>query len=334
MSHNLEFNEVKGTVSFATARELPWHKLGQVVDGAMTTKEAIELANLDYVVEKTPLYMNLDKKNIEVPKKFATYRTDTNVPLGVVGEKYEILQNTDAFAFFDPILDKDEAFIETAGVLNEGARIFITAKLPAHITVLGQDDLIDQYILITTSHDGNTGTTVMFTPVRVVCQNTLNFALKNYKNKVSIKHTSNQLERLKQANKIMGLQNSYSKEMEKLFEKMANTKATDEILERIIVHGLADNASNIKRYYDKDARQSTRFRNNVETAINYALTHPTQLKTSCKGTVFGALNAVSGFFQNEFDWRGNYENKMESIIEGRVNKKNMQAFETAMEYIK
>lgn len=333
MAHGLEFNEAKGTVSFASAREIAWHKLGQIVDSAMTTKEAIELANLDYTVDKKPLHIEVGGKYIEVPRKFATYRTDNNQPLGVVGEKYEILQNKDAFAFFDPILEKDEAFIETAGVLNDGARIFITAKLPAHINILGNDDLIDQYILITTSHDGNTGTTVMFVPIRVVCQNTLNFALKKYKNKVSIKHTSNQMERLKQAHQIMGLQNSYAKEISEIFYKMANTKATDEIMEKIIVNGLADNASNVKRYYDDSLKQSTRFRNNVESAIAYALNHPTQNNSSTKGTVFGALNAVSGYFQNEFDWRGNYENKMESIIEGRVNKKNMQAFETAMTFI-
>lgn len=334
MAHNLEFNELKGTVSFATARESAWHQLGTVVDSAMTTAEAIELANLDFEVKKTETLAQIGDEIIEIPKSFVTYRDDTKDILGVVGDKYHILQNTEAFQFFDPILDEGEAFIETAGVLNGGKQIFITAKLPEHIKVLGDHDPIDQYILITTSHDSKSGTTVMFTPIRVVCQNTLNVALgRKTLNKVSIKHTENQLSRLRQASQLMGLQNQYKLELEEIFYKMSDTKASDEIYEKIIVNGLADEPGMVKKYFDKTAKQSTRFRNNVETCLNYAFTNDTQLMPSCNGTVFGAYNAISGYFQNEVDWKDNSEAKMTSIVDGRAQKKNQQAFQTALQYI-
>jgi len=347
MAHNLEFNEQKGTVSFATAKEPAWHNLGQVVDKAMTTAEAIELANLDFEVIKKPTFIEFEKTNkkgevvsvekIENPKSFATVRTDTRQILGTVGDEYTILQNRDAFKFFDPILDEGEAFIETAGVLGKGERIFITARLPEHISILGKDDPIEQYLLITSSHDGKSATTVMFTPIRVVCNNTLNIALASMKkggNRHTIKHTVNQMVRLEEAHKILGLENQYRKELEEIFYKFADTKITEHEYEQIIVKGLSDSPAMVKKYFDHDAKTSTRFQNNVNQVLEYAFNHPTQLMPSTDHTVFGAYNAITGWYQNEVQWASD-DDKMRSIIDsnGRVNLKQQQTFEAALAYI-
>jgi hypothetical protein len=107
-------------------------------------------------------------------------QADTDEVLGVVGNDYEVVQNVNAFDFFDAIVGgKDGILYETAGALGKGERIFITAKLPDYIRI-GRDDLIKQYLFLTTSHDGYGSITAAFTPIRIVCQNTLNAALRNH----------------------------------------------------------------------------------------------------------------------------------------------------------
>ena len=130
MAHNLNFNKKTGTWSFASHLEKAWHGLGQVVEKAMTSEEAIKLANLDYQVEKAKVTFEANNQPNVIDGYYATYRTDNNQYLGMVKSRYEIVQNTEAFGFFDSIIDEGEAIFETAGVLGNGERIFVTAKLP------------------------------------------------------------------------------------------------------------------------------------------------------------------------------------------------------------
>jgi hypothetical protein len=164
MAHNLNYNEATQKHSFFSVKQKAWHSLGQVIADYPTSAEAIKHAQLDYLVEKRPLY-TYDSENqngetdliipeIEVNNFYATVRTDTDQVLGVVGKDYHVVQNSDAFSFFDSIVGgKDGILYETAGALGKGEKIFITAKLPDYIRV-GRDDLIEQYLFLTTSHDG------------------------------------------------------------------------------------------------------------------------------------------------------------------------------------
>ncbi len=155
---------------------------------------------------------------MEVPKYFANIRSDTNSVLGVVGKDYHIVQNRDAFEFFDAIVGGGDGILyETAGALGNGERIFITAKLPDYIRVGNGDDVTEKYIFLTTSHDGSGSITAAFTPIRIVCQNTLNASLRNMSNVVRIRHTSGVKERLQNAHKVMGLVDTLSKKLEELF---------------------------------------------------------------------------------------------------------------------
>ena len=138
MAHLINYDERKGTHSFASHSEKAWHGLGQVVDNAMTAEEAINLANLDYEVYKTtihPLVDGMPNNGDAIEDKFAIMRQDNNAYLGLVGSRYEIVQNRDAFGFFDAIVDSGEAIFETAGSLGKGERIFVTAKLPDDMLV-------------------------------------------------------------------------------------------------------------------------------------------------------------------------------------------------------
>ena len=174
-----------------------------------TSEEAIKFAGLDYEVVKSPLFtkgsslietedgVKLGSSELEVSDYFANIRTDNNAVLGVVGKDYHIVQNCEAFSFFDSIVGSNKGILyETAGALGKGERIFITAKLPDYIRVGNGDDITEKYIFLTTSHDGSGSITAAFTPVRIVCQNTLNASLRNMTNVVRIKHTSGAKQRI------------------------------------------------------------------------------------------------------------------------------------------
>ena len=178
---NINYNEQKGTYSFYSLKELPWHGLGTIVEEAKTPSEILEIANMDYRVELAPLYASfipngavtcekdlitgeykgyyrsgnesipysIKKKGELIKTNYATYRTDTLDILGVVGSRYECVQNDVAIDFIfnvlhnQDIINKNDIIIDTAGVLGKGERIFVTAKLPDFIIA---KDLINNYI--------------------------------------------------------------------------------------------------------------------------------------------------------------------------------------------
>jgi len=290
------------------------------------------LANLDYEVAKTPIYINPpvregeDIAMVEIQDIFATYRLDTKAPLGLVSERYEIVQNKDAFLFFDPIIDRGEAIYETAGVLGNGERVFITAKLPEDIMVAGEK--VEQYLLITNGHDGKNAVRVGFTHIRVVCNNTLTAALSSLKNSYTIFHFNNPQERLKEAHKVMGLASSYMNDISTIFEDMANTQVKDEQLlayiEEIFVN---------REYVEKKDKISTRSKNLVDKVYNFAKYHPTQITPSTKGTLYGAYNAVSGYFGHIKDYKS-LDQRMTSLSFGYASSKTNQAFNLASSFLK
>src|SRR5690606_2895989 len=186
-----------------------------------------------------------------------------------------------------------------AGALGNGERIFITAKLPGYIRVGGGDDVTEKYIFLTTSHDGSGSITAAFTPIRIVCQNTLNAALRNTSNVVRIKHTAGAKQRLEDAHKVMGIANRLSEELEEVFNHWTTVRITDEQVKQLIQLALCPNRETLKLIQQGDEEGlSTVFKNSVEDAFSYAMMSDTQQMDTTKGTVFGAYNAVTGYFQN------------------------------------
>lgn len=322
MAHNINFDENTGKHSFFSVKEKAWHGLGQIVDQYPNSKDAISHAGLDYQVEKadlTAMVKNSSNQQLcgsaPVPGYFATMRTDNNAVLGVVGKDYQIVLNRDAFTFFDSIVGNDGILYETAGALGKGERIFITAKLPGYIQV-GSNDLIEKYLFLTTSHDGSGSITAAFTPVRIVCANTLNAAMKDMTNVVKIRHTSNAVERLRTAHKVMGIANKFSDEVGEIFNHWAKKQITDTQLKRLIEIAMAPNREVLGNLKDgKVNALSTQFTNIVDDVYEYALSNPTQQLPTTMGTVFGAYNAVTGYFQNVRKFQDD-EAKVKSILLG------------------
>ena len=339
MAHKLNFNEQTNKHSFFSVNEKPWHGLGQIVKDYPNSKEALIHAGLNYEVVKRKIYTHdgdLGKgldfliRDIEIPNHQATVRTDTNQVLGVVGKDYEIVQNIDAFAFFDSIVGGDGIQYETAGALGNGERIFITAKLPSYIKV-GKDDLIEQYLFLTTTHDGYGSITAAFTPVRIVCNNTLNAALRNHSNSIKIRHTANAKERLTMAHTVMGISNQLSNEMEDIFNIWAKIPIMDKEVKRLIQVALAPNKETLHKI-DMGSENSAYFEKMCDNAFEYAMSNETQSMATTKGTLFGAYNAVTGYFQNVRVYKDS-EAKLKSLMLGGLGQiRTQKAFNICSDF--
>ena len=329
MAHELNFNQLNKTWSFASNAQKAWHDLGQVVDGAMTAEEAIKLANLDYTVEKANVYMKTqDETDVQVDGYYSTYRTDTNQYLGMVKSRYEVVQNKDAFSFFDSIIDSGEAIFETAGALGNGERIFLSAKLPDDF-VIGTEK-IEKYIMLTNSHNATSSVVAGLTNVRVVCNNTLQAALNGLENKVSISHIIGAKDKIKEAYKVMGIASKYNLQVEQMFNQMLDVKMSEGDLATYFTKVLKPDYISIDGLTQQE--MSTRLQNAVDMTLDFAYNHPTQKTVEATGTLWGAYNAISGVYNYGKKYK-NSEDKFNQQFFGTANKKMLKSFDEAMALI-
>ncbi|QGH73014.1 MAG: hypothetical protein [Siphoviridae sp. ctCJE6] len=184
--------------------EKPWHELGVRLDRPANSCEAITAAGLAYRVELRDIYFNdKNKKMNQFQGKVATVNCENGEGLGIVGENYRIIQNDEAFDFFDSVVGAGEAFYETAGALGKGERIWILARLPGDIVI--KDDPIKKYLVLTNSHDGRSALKMYFTPIRVVCQNTLIISMGDARGGISIRHSGDVRAKVGEAQRILGI---------------------------------------------------------------------------------------------------------------------------------
>jgi phage/plasmid-like protein (TIGR03299 family) len=251
--------------SMFSVRATPWHGLGAVLDRPpASVAEAIEAAGLGWSVVKKPLVIDrgpdwqLDVLRYKkVHGYYATVRQDTDEELGVVGERYRIVQNHEAFAFVDQLLGSAINF-ETAGSLHGGRRVWVLATLPEHVEVGG--DAVRPYVLLMNSHDGSTAVVAATTPIRVVCQNTLNWGLSRAKQKFSIRHTEAVTQRVHEARRVLDLSINYYDQFKRYGDQLASERCTErqlrKVLDELYPNGADDSASSRTRR----SRQNTKDR--------------------------------------------------------------------------
>ena len=235
MSHELFQDQM------AFVGEKPWHGLGTLVPPDVSAAEMISVANLDWKVRKEPApgARLIDEKK-EHYDRYVMERDPVGeekeaVALAIVGRAYKPLQNTDAFKFFEPFIEDKWAKFHSAGALGNGERVWVLARLNEQI-VVGKDDVIDRYLLLSNTHDGSGAVTIRFTPIRVVCQNTLNYAQKGGKGIISVRHTRHVLDRLKraQAEELRRLVDTVFSEADTLFGQMAAREIKVEDVDRYL----------------------------------------------------------------------------------------------------
>lgn len=211
--------------------ETPWHRLGKRLNQPATAAEAMVAAGLDWQVIKTPLYFAGPHADVKVKDRHVVCRTDRldtkdGGQLAVVGGDFTPLQNSEAFNFLDPVVGEGGAVYHTAGALRGGRRVWMLAKLPGEIRVVG-DDVAEKYILLSNAHDGTQAVRVGFTPIRVVCQNTLNLALRGMAG-VSIRHDPNVTKQVQQAHKLLGIISDGFDQAGRIMQATARTPMTDQ----------------------------------------------------------------------------------------------------------
>lgn len=202
-------------------REKPWHGLGTMVMEAPTSADALSLAGLDWNVIQKPI---VTEDGIHIPGFKANLRDTDGRVLGVVTDRYKVVQNTEAFSFTDELLGEGVTY-ETAGSLQEGRRTWLLAKLPQRYIISG--DEITPYLVFMNSHDGTGSIKVAMTPIRVVCQNTLNLALSTARRFWSTNHTGDIRGKMEDARYTLLYADQYMAELGKAIDSLAHMKLTD-----------------------------------------------------------------------------------------------------------
>ena len=208
-------------------REKPWHGLGTKVDKAPTSADALHLAGLDWTVEQKNIQLCGGSK---IQNYKANVRSSDGQVLGIVSDRYRIVQNKDAFEFTDSIIGGDVRY-ETAGSLNGGRKIWLLAKLP-ETEIAG--DKTEPYMVFSNTHDGSGAIRVAMTPIRVVCNNTLNLALDSAKRAWSVRHTGDLNSKMHEARVCLKMANAYMGALAERADRLANTTVTRDQLNMIL----------------------------------------------------------------------------------------------------
>lgn len=291
MSHGITKKD-----SMFSVREVPWHGLGKVLKtNPKSVDDALKKAGLDWEVVKAPMYVEVKKSKrakpqmIEVPDYFLTVRTDTMDPLAPVHQRYEPIQNRDAFSFLDNILG--EVIVETCGSIQGGKRVWMMTKLPEHIEVAG--DRVEQFAGVYAGHDAKQALTVAVTPVRWVCQNTISYGLSVASGRYTIRHIGGDLStRIHEARQALGITVNYYKQFKKVGDKLGQKKLADGKMSKL----LADLYPVEQDMGDRAARNRTEAREMV-MAIFKGTLGGQQAKTvgNAPGTAWCAVNAVAEY---------------------------------------
>ncbi len=207
-------------------REKPWHGLGTMVQEAPNSEEALRLAGLDWTVEQRPVFAD----GVEIPGYKANIRDSDGSCLGIVGNRYRVVQNAEAFSFTDSLIGGDVRY-ETAGSLCGGKKIWLLAKLP-DTEICG--DKTEPYMVFTNSHDGTGAIRVCMTPIRVVCNNTLNLALNGAQRAWSVHHVGDISAKLSEARHCLDMANGYMTDLAEQADRLANKTITDDRLREIL----------------------------------------------------------------------------------------------------
>lgn len=217
------------TDSMLSVRERPWHGHCAVLEHPpASVGEALDLAGLDWEVEQVALRT---EHGDPVPGVVANIRLDTRQILGVVSTRYTVVQNVDALRFLDNLIGSAMHF-ETAGSLWSGRRVWALAKLPDWIEVGG--DRVERYCLVTTGHDGEHGIKAAVTPIRVVCQNTLTWALDSAPRVHAIRHTGDLAGKLHEARRVLDITIDYYTKFKRLGDQLAGQRMTDHRLRKVL----------------------------------------------------------------------------------------------------
>jgi phage/plasmid-like protein (TIGR03299 family) len=297
----------------------PWHGLGNKVDADIGVEDAIVAAGLDWEVGLKDL-QTVD--GVPVSHR-ATYRKTDGSILGVVGPRYTPLQNKDSFDWFQPFIDAGECGIHTAGSLHSGQKVWVLAQLNRDSSEIVPGDDVSKFILLSNSHDGTTAIRVGYTPIRVVCVNTLAMAHNNKNSQlIRIRHTRSSKNNLEQVRDIMDNINAQFETTAEQFRFLASKNFNQADIRRYVKTMLG-----IEGTVDGDIKTRTR---NIMDEILALVEGPKQSATNVRGTWWAAYNGYNEYLN--YNKGRTEDNRLDSLWFGANANDNIKALEKAMEF--
>jgi len=343
MAHELDFVETsegkKARMFFCG--DLPWHGLGQKLDGVATWEQAVEAAHLGYEVGMVPLSYAPDptRQDYHPTRFFGLMNMDNagkpDAPVfGAVTKDYHVLQNVDLFQFFDPIVAANEAIFHTAGALFGGMKVWCLAKLPQEIVVAGKD-VIDQYILLSNTHDGTTALRIQYTPIRVVCNNTLTAAENSGAGRVvTIRHGARMKEALAKAHQLLGVLTASDGKVVEAFNRLAKAQATVQKARDYFIDVYPPVGHIPGETVDRRRAREARERERLDGLMARFEYGPGAEETGIRGTMWAAYNSITHYLDHrDARYKGDKrESRMDSILFGEGHRTRVAALEKALAF--
>lgn len=281
--------------SFVSARESAWHMLGTVLPGEFSAEEGMRIAHLagwdvrklaSFAEETVITETGVETFRIAGKDRYFTVRTNPVTGerefLGDVGSRYTVIQNEDHAEFLNTLTDMSGAHFETMGSLFGGTRVFMSMKLPAHITVGG--DVTDMYLIALNSHDGSSEFKICVSTIRPVCHNTVTAAFAGAKTEVSMRHTRNATGRVQDAREALGMGFAYQERFQKEAEALLAQSFTDAQFDAFLA----------SLFEVKDVEDTSTRKKNIMQDVRNLWTGSTTLEIA-KNTRYGAYQAFTEY---------------------------------------
>lgn len=346
--------KINGTDSFAYAGEKPWHRKGTKIPGLMTVEEALKVGNLDWEVEKRPI-MTADPEMVIIPNCYAVGRVgpETNsdgskafVPFeSTVKGRYTIVQNVDAFNFFNTAIHDGAACIETVGALGNGEKVFAMARVPGGFEPIPGEHM-ERYILLSTSHDGSANIMAAFTTVRVVCWNTLSAAIteasasqkkrkKGSKRNdiVKIRHTKSAQKRIDEAHLVLESSKAYWDKLSEAYRQMVKKDMTRLDVMAFVEEmfpGKKTKLPSANGGFVEVEQVATRTQNNREKVLDLFEGQALGSNSRISGTTYQMYQAITQYIDHERSVR-NDTDRWEASVFGSGEAMRQKAFDKLLE---
>lgn len=304
-----------------SVKQTPWHGLGRIVQEAPDAAAAIKLADLDWRVKSSPLYRELNGDVSALESHKLLFREDTGAQLGVVGQGYTPLQNSEAFDFFNPFVESGLASFETAGSLREGKTVWVLAHLNKAPIEIGKGDAVEKFLLLSNGHDGTMAVRVGFTPIRVVCANTLAMAHEGKSSLLRIFHSEKVHERLEKVQEIVNAADAKFEATAEQYRALSKKDVDQKALKKyvnLVFRPISELAERKELAMEEMEQNIIRL---FETGMGQDL-------KGAKGTYWGLYNAVTEYLAYE---KGNSEaSRLNNLWFGQNKNLNARALEEAL----
>ncbi|HWL10552.1 MAG TPA: DUF932 domain-containing protein [Planctomicrobium sp.] len=322
MAHHIAM--AAGRPAMMYTGEPPWHGLGTRLNEPATARQAMQAAGLDYQADLKPLQTTA---GIPVPQRKAVVHSETGNILGVVGNSYVPVQNAQAFGFLDSVVDEGELRYHTAGALGLGEKVWMLAKLPEEIRVKNSEDVTEQFLLLSNSHDGSSSLRVFFTPIRVVCANTLGMAERRGRGQgISIVHKGNLDMKVRQAREVLGMARRFYSDLSERIDRLASHSPSRRQLELYFETLYPDGTDSKNRRAENVRKELFRL---FESGRGQNI-------PQIRSTTWAAFNAVTEFVDHHRSTRGRSaqeraSRRLESAWFGSGARLKAQAWTLALE---